>query len=450
MQCGHRRLGTGAMTTPVEVDPPAIDRGAVLARSLRRGTVWAVRFLILVAAAVVALWLIAQAWVGVFPLIMALLLSSVLWPPTRWLRARGWPAGLAAFTTLLVAFIAFVGILSTIAPSIIEETAEVVTRAGDGIIEVQKWIAGPPLNLDNTELLDYADQLRSALQERASTIAAGVFTGVAAVGSFFVTTFLVLVLTFFFLKDGKQFLPTVHSWTGRYAGQHLVEVSQRVWNTVSGFIRTQALVGLIDAVMIGSGLFFAGVPLAVALAVLTFFAAFVPVVGAFVAGGFAVLVALVSNGFGSAAFVLVLVLVVQQLEGNVLLPILQSKTMNLHPAVVLIAIVGGSTLFGIAGAFLAVPVVASLVVALRYYSEQVDIAAGLIQAGEGQAVTQEGKVVARREESRGREIRRVIRAEEVSVDGLPHEAQHPATSIWRRMLTRVRRLLWRGRSERGG
>ncbi|MGB3187136.1 MAG: AI-2E family transporter [Ornithinimicrobium sp.] len=431
------------MTTPAEVDPPSIDRGAVIARSLRRSSVWAVRFLILVAAGAVALWLIAQAWVGVFPLIMALLLSSVLWPPTRWLRARGWPAGLAAFTTLLIAFIAFLGILSTIAPSIVEETAEVVDRAGDGIIELQKWIAGPPLNLDNSELLDYAGQLRSALQERAAAIAAGVFTGVAAVGSFFVTTFLVLVLTFFFLKDGKNFLPALHSWTGRYAGQHLVEVSQRVWTTVSGFIRTQALVGLIDAVIIGSGLFFAGVPLAVALAVLTFFAAFVPVVGAFVAGGFAVLVALVSNGFGSAAFVLVLVLVVQQLEGNVLLPILQSKTMNLHPGVVLIAIVGGSTLFGIAGAFLAVPVVASLVVALRYYSEQVDIAAGLLQAGEGDAATAEGKVVARREESRGRELRRTIRAEEPAVDGRRHTGQHPATPIWRRMLTRVRRLLRR-------
>ncbi|MGB5951656.1 MAG: AI-2E family transporter [Ornithinimicrobium sp.] len=418
--------------------PPAIDRGAVIARSLKRSAVWGVRFLILVAAGAVALWLIEQAWVGIFPLIMALLFASVLWPPTRWLRDRGWPAGLAAFTTLLISVIVLLGILATIAPSVVAETAQVVDRAGDGIIELQRWVAGPPINLDNAELLDYAGQLRSALQERASTIAAGVFTGVAAVGGFFVTMFLVLVLTFFFLKDGTKFLPVVHSFTGRYAGQHIVEVSQRVWSTVSGFIRTQALVGLIDAVMIGAGLLIAGVPLAFALAVLTFFAAFVPVVGAFVAGGFAVLVALVSNGFGTAVFVFVLVLAVQQIEGNLLLPLLQSKSMNLHPAIVLIAIVGGSTLFGIVGAFLAVPVVASLVVALRYYSEQVDVVAGLVQAGELEAATAEGKVVARREEARGREMRRDIRAEESVAMGQGDIDEPRSIPRWKRLLRRLR------------
>lgn len=429
------------MTSPAVQEPPAVDRGAVIGRSLKRASLWAVRFLVLVAAAAVALWLVKQAWVGVFPLIMALLLSSVLWPPTRWLRDHGWAPGLAAFTTLIIAVIALLGVLATIAPSVIAETAEVIDRAGDGIIELQAWIAGPPLNLDNAELLDYAGQLRSAMQERASAIAAGVFTGVAAVGSFFVTTFLVLVLTFFFLKDGTKFLPAVHSYTGRYAGQHLVEASQRVWNTVSGFIRTQALVGLIDAAIIGAGLLFAGVPLAFALAVLTFFAAFIPVVGAFVAGGFAVLVALVSNGFGSAVFVFILVLAVQQIEGNLLLPLLQSKTMNLHPGIVLIAIVGGSTLFGIVGAFLAVPVVASFVVVLRYYSEQVDVAAGVLQAGESEAATPEGKVAARRGEARGRHLRTRIRAEDTATEGGLQSDAHGTPPPWRRVVAWVRRAL---------
>ncbi|CAN5588344.1 AI-2E family transporter [soil metagenome] len=433
------------MTSADPADPPPIDRGVVIARSMKGAAVWSVRFLVITAAVAVALWLVAKAWVGVFPLIMALLVSSVLWPSTRWLRDRGWPPGLAAITTLMIAVITLFGVFGTIAPSIIDETAEVVERAGDGIIEMQNWIAGSPLNLDNAELRDYAGQLRSALQERASQIAARVFTGVAVVGSFFVTTFLVLVLTFFFLKDGTKFLPALHSWTGRYVGPHLVEVSQRVWSTVSGFIRTQALVGLIDAVIIGSGLFFAGVPLAFALAVLTFFAAFIPVVGAFIAGGFAVLVALVSNGFGTAVFVFFLVLAVQQIEGNLLLPLLQSKTMNLHPGIVLIAIVGGSTLFGIVGAFLAVPVVASAVVVLRYYSQQVDVAAGLLQAGEVEPATPEGKVVTRREEARGRTIRADVSSESGAVGDQRDAEQHPARSMPRRMLTRLRGALRRRR-----
>lgn len=398
----------------------------------------------LVATGAVALWLIAQAWVAFFPLIMALLLTSVLWPPTRFLRRKGWPAGLSAATTLLVALAALIGIFSWIAPSVIDQGAQVVTSAGAGLAELQQWTAGPPLNLDNSQLLEFGDQARTALEGRASEIAAGVFTGVAAVGNVVVTTFLVLVLTFFFLKDGTRFLPFVHRWAGRRAGQHLVEVSQRVWNTVSGFIRTQALVGLIDATLIGSGLLIAGVPLAFALAVLTFFGAFIPVVGAFVAGGFAVLVALVSNGFGTAVIVFVLVLAVQQLEGNVLLPILQSKSMDLHPGIVLIAIVAGSTLFGIVGAFLAVPVIASVSVLLKYYSEQVDILAGTMTAQDVESESSEGTVAARREEQHGAALRQKIR-QEAAHDGDSDVAASPTPdrrgSVPQRFIASLRRRL---------
>jgi predicted PurR-regulated permease PerM len=389
----------------------SVDRGVVIGRSLREASSWGLRLLIITATVFTVLWLLAQAWVAVFPLIMALLVTTVLWPPTRFLRRHGWPSGLAAATSLVVALALLVGVLATIAPSVVDQSAQVASRAGEGIVELQKFIAGPPLNLDSSQVSDYADRARSALQDRGSSIAAGVFTGVAALGSFVVTLFVVLVLTFFFLKDGTRFLPAMQGLTGRYAGQHLVEVCSRVWSTVSGFIRTQALVGVIDAVLIGGGLLFLGVPLAFALAVLTFFAAFVPVVGAFVAGGFAVLVALVSNGLVTAAFVVLLVLVVQQLEGNVLLPVLQSKTVDLHPAVVLVAIVAGSTWFGVPGAFLAVPVAASVIVALRYYSEQVDLLAGSLTAAETQPTTSEGKVVARREEAHGHVLRERIKAD---------------------------------------
>ncbi len=129
--------------------------------------------------------------------------------------------------------------------------------------------------------------------------------------------------------------------------------------------------GLIDAVLIGIGLVVVGVPLALPLAVLTFVAAFAPIVGAVTVGAVAVLVALVANGWVSALVVLGIVLVVQQLEGNVFLPWLQGKTLNLHAAVVLLTVVLGSTLFGVAGAFLGVPLVAVLAVVLRYLNELV-------------------------------------------------------------------------------
>jgi predicted PurR-regulated permease PerM len=113
-----------------------------------------------------------------------------------------------------------------------------------------------------------------------------------------------------------------------------------------------------------------GVPFALPIAVLTFFGGFVPIVGAFVAGSVAVLVALVSNGIWTAVGVLAIVLVVQQLEGNVMQPILVGKTMNIHAAVTIAVVALGGTLFGIVGAFLAVPAVAVVQVIARYTREQ--------------------------------------------------------------------------------
>jgi hypothetical protein len=114
------------------------------------------------------------------------------------------------------------------------------------------------------------------------------------------------------------------------------------------------------------------VPLVLPLAVLTFFGAFVPIIGAFVAGAFAVLIALVDQGFTTALIVLAIVLLVQQLEGNVLQPIIQGRGLNLHAAVVILAVTAGSSLAGIIGAFLAVPVTALIAISYRYGRDQLD------------------------------------------------------------------------------
>ena len=153
---------------------------------------------------------------------------------------------------------------------------------------------------------------------------------------------------------------------------HIVELLQRSWTTLGGFIRAQAVVSLIDAFFIGLGLVILKVPLALPLAIMTFMGGFIPIVGAIVAGAVAVLIALVSNGLTTALIVLAIILAVQQLEGNVLSPMLQSKAMNLHPVIVLLSVTVGSDLYGIIGAFLAVPVIATIAVWLRYFSELID------------------------------------------------------------------------------
>jgi hypothetical protein len=164
----------------------------------------------------------------------------------------------------------------------------------------------------------------------------------------------------------------VRRHAGVTAGAHVAEVSRRAWNRLGGFIRSQAVIGFADAVFIGIGLVVLGVPLALPLAVLTFFGAFIPIVGSLVAGALAVLIALVINGFTNALLVLALILAVQQIEGNLLQPIVQGRGLGLHAAVVILAVTAGSSLAGIVGAFLSVPVTAVAAEIVRYINQQID------------------------------------------------------------------------------
>ncbi|GGK75822.1 AI-2E family transporter [Ornithinimicrobium pekingense] len=377
-----------------------VDRGMLILEGLRGAAAWAWRFLLVIAALAVLFYLVGKLWVGVLPLILALIVSTVLWPPVRFLTRRRWPAGLASMVVLLLALGTFLGSLAAIAPGIVSQGQDIVSQASEGVQVLRDQLEGPPFNLQNEQVSGYLDQASTWLQDQASNIASGVLSGVATAGSLLVTLAMVLVLTFFFLKDGVRFLPWLRRFVGPTAGLHLTETLSRMWTTLGGFIRAQALVALVDAVAIGIGLLILGVPLAFGLALITFFASFIPIVGAIAAGALAVLVALVSVGFGTALWVLVLILLVQQLEGNVLQPILQSRAMDLHPVIILLAVAAGGTIWGIVGAFLAVPVTATAVSAVRYASEHLDLRAGTLRADEVRTLTPEGaRAVALAEES---------------------------------------------------
>lgn len=371
-----------------------VDRSVLIGIGGRWVTDWALRLAILL----VACWLVSRIggalWVGILPILLALIVSTVLWPPTGWMTRHGVPKSLAALISLVGSLGVVAGVIALIAPSIVEQSVQLADQTSDAIGEVQDWLRGPPLNIRDEQLDGVLGQLSSTLQDRGDQIANGVFTGVTAVGSLVVTLVLVLVLTFFFIKDGPRFLPFVRRIAGRNAGRHLTEVATRAWNTLGGFIRTQAIVSFVDASLIGIALVVLGVPLAWALAVITFLAGFIPIVGAFTAGALAVLIALVANGFTTAIIVLIVIVAVQQLEGNILQPILQSRAMNLHPVVVLLGVAAGSTLFGIVGAFLAVPILAVVAVILRYLGEQIDLRTGDVTASDLASATDEGRLTA--------------------------------------------------------
>lgn len=372
----------------------AVDRGALILGGLRGMAAWSWRFLLVVAALAVILYILAQVWVGVLPILLALIVSSVLWPPVRWLRSRRVPGALASVLVLVGALGIFTGIIAAISPSVAGQSREVASRASEGMDAILEWLAGPPVNIQSDQLNRYVDQLNGWLQSQASVLASGALSTLTTVGSVLTTLVLALVLTFFFLKDGPGFLPFVRKVTGRTAGMYLTEALTRVWTTLGGFIRGQAVVAAVDAVFIGLGLVILGVPLALPLAIITFFLSFIPIVGAFVAGALAVLVALVSEGFNTAVWTLVVVLVVQQAESTFVSPTVQSRAVKIHPVLVLLGVAAGGTLWGILGAFLAVPVIACLLSLVRYGSEHLDLRTGEARARDVPTLTTEGALAA--------------------------------------------------------
>ncbi|MCA0145128.1 AI-2E family transporter [Blastococcus sp. LR1] len=351
---------------------PSDGRGPKMQRALRALATTSGQLLLILAAVTVLGYVLGKLWVILLPIVLGLLIATVLWPPTRFLRSHGTPPALAAAAVLLSFLAIFGGIIAAIAPQVADQVTELADQATAGLEDVQEWVQGPPLNLGEDQVGNAVDSVIDSIQGNAQNIAGYAVTGVSAVGNGLINLVLALLLCFFFLKDGPRWVPWLSAQTGPKAARHVAALSYKTWATLSEFIRQQALVGFVDALFIGVGLWILDVPLVLPLAILTFFGAFIPIIGAFVAGAFAVLIALVDQGFTTALIVLGIVLLVQQLEGNVLQPIIQGRGFNLHAAVVILAVTAGSSLAGIIGAFLGVPVAALIAVVYRYVRDELD------------------------------------------------------------------------------
>ncbi len=371
-----------------------IDRGRVISAGLRWTASWGLRAL----AILVALWAVLKVlsffWPVLLPVLLALVVSTVLWPPARWMRSKGVPPALAAVGSMVLAFVIIGGLGAAIAPSVSSQWGNLTDKAVSGVNQVQDWLQGPPLDISPDQLNSFGETITDKIQSSGNQIASGVFSGVSIAGHVLINLVVTLIITFFFIKDGPRFLPWLRLVSGRRAGAHLTESCTRAYSTLGGFIRTQAIVSAVDSFCIFIGLAVLGVPLAAPLAIITFFGGFIPIVGAFVAGVLAVLVALVTKSFTTAIIVLIIIVAVQQLEGHILSPLLQSKSMSLHPAVVLLSIALGGDEFGIVGAFFAVPVAATVAVLLRYLGEQIDLHTGDLSPDEVEFLTPEGRYAA--------------------------------------------------------
>ncbi|CAL9659192.1 Putative transport protein [Streptomyces sp. enrichment culture] len=325
--------------------------------------------LVLLTASVV-LWLLGRMWSVVWPLIVGLFITTLTWPAARFLRRRGWPPALAASVVTVLFLLVVTGILALITIPVASESGELADGAVEGIQRIREWAAGPPLNIGDDQITEGFDKAVARLQDSLGSLLTTVAAGLSTVVNGVVTAVLALFLMFFFLKDGPRFLPWLSRQLPGRLATDIPVVAERSWETLGAFVRSQAFVGLLDAVLIGIGLWILKVPLVLPLAVLTFVSAFVPIVGALFAGLVAVLIALVSNGPTDALIVLAIIVVVQQLEGNVFQPMIQSRGLGLHAGVVLLAVTLGGSLAGIVGSLLAVPAAALIAVVWNYLREQ--------------------------------------------------------------------------------
>lgn len=314
-------------------------------------------------------WLAGRLSLIVIPLVLALFPATLLVPVAAKLRSWGVPTSLAALAAMLLALVAIGGLIGGMVALVISEGPELVESAGSGVQEIERWLAEDPLGLG----IDGPAELLAAAREQLGEI--GEYAGQAAGAATAATevlagTLLLFVVLFFYLKDGRRLVQGILSVLPTSLRPRLGRAADRSWETLGSYFRGQLTVALVDAVFIGIGLLILGVPLAVPLAVLIFFGALFPLVGALVTGGLAVLVALADGGVGTALIVLALIITVQQLEGNVLQPIIIGRATELHPMVVILAITAGAVLLGILGAFLAVPVAAIVARAISDGSDE--------------------------------------------------------------------------------
>ncbi|RPF19826.1 AI-2E family transporter [Myceligenerans xiligouense] len=294
----------------------------------------------------------------VIPVLIALVLAAAISPLVSFLRRRGMPSILATWISLLALVALLSGIVWLVVLAVVDQWDELQEQALDGFDSLQTYLQNLPFEISEEQLTSVRDSAVSLLQSDA--VGSGAIAGVSQTADFVAGFFIMIVVLFFFLKDG----PVMWEFLLRPFDGHRYERGRRVGaatiRTLGGYVRGTAIVAIVDAVGIGIGLAIIGVPLVIPLSVLVFLLAFIPLVGATLAGILAALVTLVAVGPVEALVVVAIVIVVNQLEGDFLQPIVMGRTLRLHPLVILFALTTGTVLVGITGAVLAVPIAASI------------------------------------------------------------------------------------------
>ena len=346
---------------------PSIDSVADVSVTplVRKTAAWAWRLLVIFASIVAVLWVIKQLELIVVPVALATILAALLLPVVDFLDRRGAPRGGAVALVLLGGIATVGGILTFVVTQFIEGAPALVEQVSTSIKGVGDWLTTGPLHVNQQQIDAARKSAIEALQNNQEKLTSGALSTAGTVTEIVTGALLVLFTLIFVLHGGRNIYGFVTKVFPENVRERVRDAGRAGFRSLIGYVRATFLVALVDAVGIGTGLAIMGIPLALPLASLVFLGAFIPLVGAVIAGFFAVVVALIAKGWIFALITLGLIIAVQQLEGHVLQPLVMGRAVSIHPLAVVLAIAGGGVLAGIVGALLAVPTVAFLNSAVR-------------------------------------------------------------------------------------
>ena len=360
----------GSFLDALRVRTVSTEIGSSVPRGLRVATAYAWRFVVLAAAVAIVIWIVIQLKLLVIPLLIALLVTALVWPAFTWMLRHRVPRWIALIISVLGTLAIISGLLYLAIWQITREWPKVQASTVTAVENFRQYLIDGPLHLTEKQIDDLLAQAGTFLQQQADTLWSGALVVGSTVGHVATGALLTLFILLCTLADGGG----IWRWVVRLfpsAARPAVDgAGQAGWATVVTYARTQLFVASIDAVGIGLGAALLGVPLAIPVAVLVFLGSFIPFVGAVVTGALAVFLALVYNGPWIALWMLIVVLGVQQLEGHVLQPLMMGAAVKVHPLAVVLLVAGGAMIAGIPGALFAVPLAAFVNVVALYLSRR--------------------------------------------------------------------------------
>jgi len=335
---------------------------------------WSWRLLVIAAATALLGYLISFFAVMVIPVVVALLISALVVPLVDWLERLGVRRSIGSAMVVVCTIIIIASLLSFAGQQVAAGADDLADSTVQGLQEIKDWLRDGPLHASDSQINDYLKRIQDTITAQSGE--GGIISSVTevgtAVGHVLAGFFIVLFSTYFFLSDGNR----IWSWVVRLsprAARERVDSSGRVaWISLTQFVRATVIVAATDGILIGAGAAIIGVPFSLAIGVLVFLGAFVPIIGATVAGTVAVLVALVDQGWVTALIMLAIVIGVQQLEGHVLQPFLMGRWVSVHPLGVILAIAAGVLTAGVAGALVAVPLAAAVNAVVQHLAAYTD------------------------------------------------------------------------------